>query len=221
MKKSAVLSMVLFLVVLSAVPAFCKEKEVKIKMGKDIVLEQVDHSKGKPLMQTLKDRRSAKEFADRSLDMPTLSELLWAAGGITREDGRRTNPTAMNSQEIDIYVFMKEGVYLYDAKENTLKFVLKGDKRAETGKQDYVASAAVNLVYVSNLDKMKGEDANQKMLMSAIDLGHISQSVYLYCASAELSCVVRGYVDGAAVSKLLNLQESAKVIISQSVGYSK
>ena len=221
MNKTFVLAISLCFAVIAAAPAFGKEKGEKIKMGKDIVLNQIDYSKGKPFMQALKDRRSHKDFADKSLDIQTLSELLWVAGGITREDGRLTNPTAMDCREIEIYVFVKEGVYLYNAKENVLKFVLKGDNRAAAGMQEYVASAAVNLVYVSNLDKMKGEDLNQKMLMTAVNLGHISQSVYLYCSSAELGCVIRAYIDGPAISKLLNLNESQKVLISQSAGYVK
>ncbi|MCL1901584.1 MAG: SagB/ThcOx family dehydrogenase [Endomicrobia bacterium] len=189
--------------------------------AKEIKLLQPEHSKGKIVLQAMKDRHSSREFADKQLDIQTLSELLWAAGGINREDGRRTFPTAMNAQEIDIYVFMKDGVYLYVPQENKLTLVLSGDKRAATGNQAFVADAAVNLVYVSDLAKIRGNDDNWKMLMTAVNIGHSSENVYLYCSSADLACVVRAFIDGPAVAKLLKLKDSQKIIIGLSVGYKK
>lgn len=199
-------------------PLIANDKKVN---KNDIQLEEVDYSKGKPFLQTLKERKSTRTFLDKELDLTTLSELLWSAGGISREGGYRTFPSAMNAQEIDIYVFTKKGIYLYIPSENLLKFIMEGDKRADTGMQSFAADAAVNLVYSIDLSKMRGNDENQKMLMSAIDLGHVSQNVYLYCASAELACVVRGSVNGKALEKLLNLKDSQKIILAQSVGYKK
>ena len=189
--------------------------------AKEIKLLQPDYLKGKPVLQTIKDRHSSREFADRQLDIQTLSELLWAAGGINREDGRRTFPTAMNAQEIDIYVFMKDGVYLYVPQENKLVLVLSGDKRTATGNQAFVADAALNIVYVSDLEKIRGSDDNWKMLMTAVNIGHSSENVYLYCASADLACVVRAFIDGPAVANLLKLKDSQRIIIGLSVGYKK
>src|SRR5512137_2733760 len=108
---------------------------------------------GRPLMQVLKDRRSTREFGPANLSRQTLSNLLWAAFGINRPDGHRTAPSAMNWQEVSIYVATPEGVYIYDAKENALNPVLAGDFRATTGTQSFVKDAAVNLVYVSDLSK--------------------------------------------------------------------
>ena len=97
-------------------------------------------------MQVLSDRKSTREFGPGTLSPQTLSNLLWAAFGINRPDGRRTAPSAMNWQEVSIYVATPEGVYIYDAKDNVLSPVLAGDFRAATGTQSFVKDAAVNLV---------------------------------------------------------------------------
>ena len=193
------------------------------KSPKEIVLQKIDFSKGKTILQAVKDRRSEREFADKKLDMRLLSELLWAAGGINREEsGGRTAPTAMNSRETDVYAFMREGAYLYVPAEHKLVLVADGDVRSAAGLQDYVAQAAVNLVYVSDLSRMKGgSDYPQKLLMAAVDVGHVSENVYLYCSSADLACVTRAYLDEAVIAKLLKLKDSQKVILSQSAGYRK
>lgn len=210
------------LAVLTVLMIFGMPVLAKDKVAKEIKLDKVDFTKGKTVLQAMKDRHSYREFADKTLDITILSELLWAAGGINREEtGGMTAPTAMNSQEIEIYVFMKEGIYLYRPKEHKLVLILSGDNRAAAGMQDFVAAAAVNLVYVSDLEKIKNGDDNMKMTMAAVDLGHVSENVYLYCSSADLACVVRAYVDAPSISKLLNLKNSQKVILSHSVGYKK
>jgi Nitroreductase family len=101
---------------------------------------------GRPLMQVLSDRKSTREFGPGALSPQALSSLLWAAFGINRPDGRRTAPSALNWQEVSIYVATPEGVYIYDARDNTLNPILVGDYRATTGTQLFVKDAAVNLV---------------------------------------------------------------------------
>jgi nitroreductase len=177
---------------------------------------------GKPLMQVLKERHTTREFKSDALPQATLSNLLWAAWGINRDDGHRTAPSAMNEQEIDIYVFTADGVFLYDAKANALKPVLTGDHRAAAGKQDFVATAPLSLVYVADQAKMgKASSAEDKTFYSAADCGFIAENVYLFCASEGLNCVVRGFVDRDAIGKLLNLRPDQKVLLGQTVGYPK
>jgi SagB-type dehydrogenase family enzyme len=176
---------------------------------------------GHPLMQVLKDRKSTREFGPGTLSPQTLSNLLWAAFGINRPDGRRTAPSAMNWQEVSIYVATPEGVYIYDAKDNSLKPVLAGDYRAATGTQAYVKDAAVNLVYVSDLSKAGSPASPEAEMYTAADVGFIAQNVYLYCASEGLATVVRASIDKPALAKTLNLQPQQKIILAQSVGYSK
>jgi SagB-type dehydrogenase family enzyme len=176
---------------------------------------------GKPLMQALKERKSDRAFSPKKLPDQVLSNLLWAAAGINRPDGKRTAPTAMNRQEIDVYVVTAEGAYLYDPKEHALKPVAPGDLRAQAGTQDYVKDAPINLVFVADYAKMgKGSDAD-KVLYSGTDTGFISQNAYLYCASEGLATVVRASVDKPTLAKSLNLRPDQKIILAQTVGYPK
>jgi Nitroreductase family len=138
---------------------------------------------GRPLMQVLKDRKSTREFGPGTLSPQTLSNLLWAAFGINRPDGHRTAPSAMNWQEVTIYVANAQGVYIYDAKDDVLNPVLAGDFRAATGTQSFVKDAAVNLVYVSDLSKTGRAASSEAETFTAADVGFIAQNVYLYCAS--------------------------------------
>jgi len=177
---------------------------------------------GKPLMQALKDRASSREFSPRKLPDQVLSNLLWAADGVNRADsGKRTAPTAMNLQEIDVYVALAEGLYLYDAPGHVLKPVLAKDIRAATGKQPFVADAPLNLIFVADYAKMGRASAEDKDLYAATDTGFVSQNVYLFCASEGLATVVRGYVDRLALARLMGLRPDQKIILAQTVGYPK
>ncbi len=176
---------------------------------------------GRPLMQVLSDRKSTREFGPGTLSPQTLSNLLWAAFGINRPDGRRTAPSAMNWQEVSIYVATPEGVYIYDAKDNALNPVLAGDSRAATGTQSYVKDAAVNLVYVSDLSNTGNAESSEAQMYTAADVGFIAQNVYLYCASEGLATVVRASIDKPTLAKTLKLLPQQKIILAQSVGYPK
>jgi len=175
---------------------------------------------GRPLMEVLKDRQSSRVFSNESLPLQTLSNLLWAAWGINRpESGKRTAPSAVNRQEMDIYVATAKGVFLYDANENVLIPVIEEDIRALTGTQDYVKDAPVNLVYVSDFSKMGDGEEHQKFVTSSANTGFIAQNVYLYCASEGLATVVRGSIDKPALEAAMKLRPEQKVILAQTVGY--
>jgi SagB-type dehydrogenase family enzyme len=177
---------------------------------------------GRPLMQVLRDRHSTREFKPDKLPLQVLSDLLWAAFGINRlETGKRTAPSAMNWQEVDIYVALPEGLYVYDAKAHRLVQILAEDVRAATGGQDFVKGAPLNLVYVADLARTKDAGAEEKNFYTTIDVGFISQNVYLFCASEGLATVVRGTVDRPALAKLMKLRPEQKIIVAQTVGYPK
>ena len=112
---------------------------------KPIKLNQPNVKRGLPVMTALQKRQSTREYADKKLELQDLSDLLWAAAGINRpESGKRTSPTAMNKQEIDVYVCLQEGAYLYHPKANSLEPVTKEDLRpAVGGGQGFVATAPV------------------------------------------------------------------------------
>jgi len=176
-------------------------------------------SGGKPLMQVLKDRHSTREFSNQKLSPQMLSNLLWAAFGINRPDGKRTAPSAMNWQEIDIYVATQDGLYVYDAKGNDLNPVLAQDVRGATGQQAFVKDAALDLVYVADLGKTGRAGGEDQIMYTAADAGFIAQNVYLFCASEELAAVVRGSVDRGEFAKTAKLRSDQKVILAQTVGY--
>ncbi len=175
---------------------------------------------GMPLMQALKERKSVRHFSAEKLSQQTLSNLLWAAFGVNRTDEKkRTAPSAMNRQEIDVYVAMEEGAFRYDAFVNQLLPILKEDIRATTGPQDFVKTAPVNLVYVATVYANSRFPESDMMLFIAADAGFISQNVYLFCASEGLGTVVRGMVDREALAQKLGLRTDQKIILAQSVGY--
>ncbi len=190
--------------------------------SKRIQLPQPQTDGGRPLMQVLKDRHSSREFSSEKLPPQVLSNLLWAAFGVNRPDsGKRTAPSAMNWQEIDIYVAMQDALYLYDAKANALNPVLTQDVRGETGQQPFVKDAPVNLVYVADLAKTGRAGATDQTLYTAADAGFLVQNVYLFCASEGLAAVVRGSIDRVAFARLIKLRPDQKIILAQTVGYPK
>lgn len=176
---------------------------------------------GRPLMQALKDRKTTRDFSPEKLPAQVMSNLLWAAFGVNRPDsGKRTAPSAMDWQETDIYVATAEGLYVYDARRNELDPVLREDVRGLTGTQSFVKDAPVNLVYVADLARTRGNSVDRDLFVAA-DTGFIAQNVYLFCASEGLATVVRGRIDRPALSKALRLRPDQRIMLAQTVGYSK
>jgi len=206
-----------FLLVLVLCPMLTLGQELK-----PIILPAPQTDGGKPLMQALKARHSTREFSSEKLPPQVLANLLWAAFGINRPDtGKRTAPSAINWQEIDVYVATAEGLYVYDAKGNRLDPVLAEDVRGATGKQPNIADAPVNLVYVSDLAKTGHSSAEDRDLYTAAGAGFIAQNVYLFCASEGLAVVARGTIDRVALAKLMKLRPDQRILLAQTVGYPK
>lgn len=192
--------------------------------AQDITLPAPARTGGKPLMEALNDRASSREFSEQDLSQQQLSNLLWAAWGINREaDGKRTAPSSSNRQEMDVYVTLKSGLYLYDAKANALKQIHNRDIRVFTGAQDFVAKAAVNLVYVADLTKRGLKDGQQitdtDLLSSWANTGLMAQNVYLFCASEELSCVIRAMIPRDKLAPEMGLKPLQAIILAQTVGF--
>ena len=186
-----------------------------------VTLPEPRKSGGKPLLDVLAARHSTREYATTELPPQVLSDLLWAAFGINRPDGKRTAPSAMNWQEIDVYVATATGIYRYDAKANALVPVVSGDQRAATGMQPFVPVAPVNLVYVADNARATRANESDRQLYEGADTAFIAENVYLFCASEGLATVVRGSIDRAAMGKLLQLRPEQHVILAQTVGYPK
>ncbi|AJY68657.1 oxidoreductase [Geobacter sulfurreducens] len=176
---------------------------------------------GKPLMDALRERKSSREFSKEALSPRRLSDLLWAAFGINRPDtGGRTAPSAMNRQEIDIYVATADGLYRYDARGHRLIRKGTGDIRELTGQQPFVAGAPVNLIYVADYGRMGEARGEDKAFYAAVATGAVSQNVYLFCASEGLATVVRASLDAPALAKAMGLRNEQRIVLAQSVGLS-
>jgi len=188
---------------------------------KSITLPQPKKTGGMPLMETLSKRSTSRSFDNRAVSQQQLSNLLWAAFGINRSDGKRTAPSAMNKQETDIYVLLKSGVYVYDASTNQLVIVSPDDVRNYAGSQDFIKDAPVQIILVANLSKLGNGNESEKLNTAYIDAGYISQNIYLYCTSEGLATGARGYVDKVDLAPKLKLKPGQEIIIAHSVGYPK
>jgi nitroreductase len=176
---------------------------------------------GLPLMEALAKRRSSREFARDPLPLQLLSDLLWVAYGTNRDDGGRTAPSALNAQEIDVFVALSSGAYRYDATAHALRLVAASDLRAITGYQDFVDEAPLDLVYVADHARMGLVPVAQRESYASAAAGAIAQNVYLFAASAGLATVIRAWIDRAAIADALSLTHDQQVLLSQTVGYPK
>ena len=197
------LSMLLSLAALALVPAspaVTQAAEAATRME----LPAPNKTGGMPLMQALNARRSTKtNYSGAALSAQQLSDLLWATWGANREDGRRTAPTAMNRQDVRVYVALENGVWQYDAGHALIK-VLDGDWRSQMG------GGSLTLLYAI-------PQANE---WGGAHVGSLYQNAALYCASAGLSNFV--HVSGLhALDGKLPLPEGWKVYIIQTVGLLK
>jgi len=176
---------------------------------------------GLPLMKALARRQSSRDFASTPLPLPLLSDLLWSAYGTNRADGGRTAPSALNAQEIDVFVALPSGAYLYDAVAHKLQLVAANDLRRITGYQDFVDEAPLDLVYVANHTRMGMVPVAQREMYASAAAGAITQNVYLFAASNDLSTVIRAWIDRSAIADALGLSHDQQVLLSQTVGYPK
>ncbi len=178
---------------------------------------------GKPLMEALKARHSSREFADRPLPPQILSNLLWAAWGINRpESGLRTAPSSGGKMDVDLYLAMANGVWIYDPKAHRLLQHMQDDVRGETTTgQDYVKTAPLNIIYVSDAARMGKPSDAQRTFNGIADSAVIGQNVYLFCASEGLATVLRASVPGERLATRLNLTPTQAIYLAQSVGYPK
>ncbi len=186
----------------------------------EINLPEPDRTGGKTLMLSLSQRKSSREFSSKELSLQQISNILWAANGINRkEESKHTAPTANNRQNMEIYVFLPTGVYLYNDKDHKLLMINPGNHMKSAGRQDFVGTAAMNVMIVSDMSKLGDSTEENKLIYAGIHAGAIMQNLYLYCASAELNTVARRYFDEKVVSEVLKLSSEKKPIIAQTIGY--
>jgi len=179
--------------------------------AQDIQLVTPKISGGMPLLDAIKARRSGRSFSEEMLSDKHLSELLWVSYGISSDDGKRVVPTARNQQDIELYVLLPSGSYIYDAQNNLLKQVGDKDLRYFLGQeQKFALTVPVHLLYVT---------ANRKY--GDMHAGSMYQNASLYCAMENLTCVVRGLYDHEGIDKALGLTGDNKTVVTFAVGYPK
>lgn len=200
---------------------------------KPITLVKPGTDGGKSVLASLWDRKTTRTVSDKPLPPQVLSDLLWAAFGVNRDKGPgggigRTAASASNSQEIDLYVALPDGVYLYEAIPHRLTPVVEGDHRAKVGRGrgGAAAKAPVNLIYVVDLAKFAKarfqepglKDADIQKSYYFVDTGLIAGNVYLFAASQGLAAWFHN-CDKPALTAQLNLRPDQHVLFAQTVGY--
>ena len=172
-----------------------------------------------PLIEVMKERKTIREMVDEELPVDLVASLLWSAYGYNRpEENKRVVPSAVNVQEYDIYLFNREGIYLYDAQKNALILKVQGDYRTIISKQKHFAVAPISIVMVANYDRMKVFKATEdRDFYAAVDAGYISQNIYLFCASAKLATVACGGIDREAIHKVLDIK-NGRAMLAHPVG---
>ena len=176
---------------------------------------------GQPLLTAMAARRTTREFKADALPPQVLSDLLWAAWGVNRADsGGRTAPSAMNSQELDVYVATADGLFLYVAAGHELKPVGTRDVRLLTTGQEFGRVAPVTLIFVADYARMTKAKPEQREFYAAMDTGFVSQNVYLFCASAGLGTVVHD-LDRGPLAAAMGLRPDQHIMLAQAVGFPK
>ena len=189
----------------------------------DIKLPEPEKTGGIGVLDAVAARQSVGDFEDTELTLEQLSTLLWVAGGINRDNGKLTFATAMNAQDMIIFVFTKSGTYRYNPSGHSLTLIAEGDNRALTGGQPFVAKAAVDLLYIQDaekLAKLTGGRMTPELVLSCgfAHAGLSMQGVYLYAASQGWGARTRMNFDREGLTKLLGLTENHNFTLMQCVG---
>lgn len=190
----------------------------------EILLPAPEKAGGCSVSEALALRKSSRDYdKTKQIDRQTLSNLLWAACGLSHGDGLRTNPTAMNSHDIDVYVFTADAVYFYDYTVHGLRGVAAGDHRAllegiKGHGQEFVMEAPVTLLMVGDTSRYENQ-SDHNLIFSAMDAAMVSENINLFCAGHGLATVTRGLMDAEAISKALGLPPSAHPLLNNTVGY--
>lgn len=169
---------------------------------KEIRLNSPTAKRGSSVMEALKNRHSTREFAARELSLQDLSDILWAANGINRPDGKRTAPSAMNSQDVRIYICLPQGCYVYDPQNQMMLPVSNQDARPDP-------SAPAVLILV----------ADTNGTWPSIDIGVVSQNISIFCAGTGIGTYPRGFMDKTVLKQALKLANDQIPLLCHPIGY--
>ena len=190
--------------------------------NESIVLNPPSKDRGKTVIDAMWNRASPREFDTKKISHQDLSDLLWAANGINRpEDGKKTAPSAMNAQDVDVFVFNETGVYIYNAQKHSLDLVVKGDNRKIfSGPQDDCYPPLL-LLLVSDISRFRVGDDALKLEWAAIDTGIVAQNILLFCTSIDMVGRPRAFMNKESIKELLSLNEKQYPILNIPVAYKK
>jgi nitroreductase len=189
--------------------------------------------RGLPFMEALAVRASARAYSEKDLSLQDLSDLLWAADGLSRPaENKSTAPSAMNAHDVRIYVFLKQGAFLYDPRQHELAPVLAGDFRSQVamarppppGAPAAPAAAAIaplEIILVSDGDRFRRGTPEQKAVWGALDAGIVSQNISLFCAATGLKTCPKASINKGKVRELLKLTDSQLIFLNHPLGYAQ
>jgi SagB-type dehydrogenase family enzyme len=191
------------------------------KVPNVIKLYSPDLNRGLPVMKALSERASTVNFNSKKLKLEDISDLIWAANGINRPElGKRTAPSAINGQDIDVYVVLEDGAYLYDAKNHALNLVAVGDfRKAVAGPQENVSNAPLFLVLISDISRFSRGDNDKRMIWAYEDAGFVSQNINIFCASVGMITRPRAQMDIPKLREVLKLKDTQFPILNNPVSY--
>lgn len=192
-----------------------------IEAGNIIQLQTPNKQGGATINEALWNRQSSREYANEPLSLEELSGVMWAAAGINRPDGHLTAPSALALYPIQTYAFLESGVYLYDAKTNTLNRQVEGDYRSLATLQDFANTASLNIVYIADLSVYEGRnmDANKVAVLCGMDAAGYAENVNLYTAANGLKSITRGGAKAEQILELLQLDPARYAFtLAQTVG---
>ena len=210
LKLKYVIAIALIVAATAAAFTLLKTRTRKNEAGMAMTLPPAEKSGGMPLMETLARRRSSRSFSDDSVPVQTLSNLLWAANGLSSEDGRRTAPTARNAQEIELYVIDRTGIYFFDYKNHSLERITDEDVTASASR----FSAPLAIAIVADLQKAASRD------MALADSGFVGQNIYLAATSMGLASVIMlSSFDRETMTQKLDLAPHQELIFIHAIGF--
>ena len=188
-----------------------------------IKLNEPDKTGGSSVMEAFSNRKSVRAFSNKKLSTQELSDLVWAAAGVNRQNsGLRTAPSWRNYKDIDLYVCFPEGMYFYNSKDHVLEPFAKGNfYPLIAGDQPYVNDAPVILLLIADLSKMQNDNVLPKMVIAGLDAGIISQNISIFCAGKNLATVPRGFMNREELNKVLKLKDTQHIMLNHPVGYAK
>ncbi len=195
-----------------------------VLQAQDIKLEIPSKTGGVSIMEAFSLRQSNIAYIEKELKLSDLSNLLWAANGINRENGKKTAPSAQNSQDIDIYVALPKAVYKYNAVNNNLELIAEGDYRNLAGGKKEGAEPPCILYLVADASKYKTSAYNtveHRTNMGKVDAGIVSQNISLFCSGMGLGTKPRAQMNKEELTKALKLSENQSLILNHPIGYLK